>query len=284
MTPTLLDFSRHTELAVEARTIAAVSAIAAPMDVPVLIVGAFARDLHIRTRFGMDPERVTEDIDLALAVRDWQVFDDLRERLIASKEFTGSARTRHTLRHVTGRAVDLVPFSGVETPERRIAWPPNNDFVMDVFGFQEALVAAHHVILPNNIPVKLISLPALAMLKLVTWKARHNYVPGKDAHDLMLIVGNYCALGNADRLWNEFVDWTNEDQFDYDLSGARMLGGDMHALLERYGVERVAGILVEEVDEESPGKLTGAMHPANPVKARNLLAALYRGLLEVQQK
>ena len=229
----------------------------------------------------MDPERVTEDIDLALAVRDWQVFDDLRERLIASKEFTRRPRVPHALRHVTGLAVDLVPFSGVETAERRIAWPPDNDFVMDVFGFQEALAAAHDVNLPDNIPAKLISLPALAMLKLVTWKARHNHTPGKDAHDLMLIAGNYCALGNADRLWDEFAGWTDEDQFDYDLAGARMLGRDMRALLDRHGAERIAAILAEETDEESPGKLTGAMHPANPNKARNLLAALYQGLLEV---
>ena len=57
MKPISLDFSPRTELAIEAHVIAAVSAIAATMDVPVLIVGAFARDLHIRTRFGIEDRK-----------------------------------------------------------------------------------------------------------------------------------------------------------------------------------------------------------------------------------
>lgn len=80
MKPASLDFSRRTELAVEAQAIAAVSAVATPINVPVLIVGAFARDLHIRYRFNRDPNRVTEDIDLAVAVPNWSTFHALRTR------------------------------------------------------------------------------------------------------------------------------------------------------------------------------------------------------------
>lgn len=281
MKPISLDFSPRTELAIEARVIAAVSAIASTMDVPVLIVGAFARDLHIRTRFGMDPGRVTEDVDLAFAVPSWRVFDNLREGLIASNEFTGQPQVRHALQHASGLALDLVPFSGVETAERRIAWPPGNDFVMDVFGFQEALAAAHAITLPGDVPAQLTSLPALTLLKLIAWKERHHRSPGKDAHDLMLIAGNYMALGNAERLWSTFAGWTEEDLFDYDLSGARMLGRDMRDLLEHRSVARVAAILAEESDPESPGRLAGAMRSADPGTALKLLAALRRGFLEV---
>ncbi len=280
MKPISLDFSRRTELAVEAQAIAAVSAVALPMDVSLLIVGAFARDLHVRYRFGKDPERVTEDIDLAVAVPNWSAFHVLREGLITSGQFSGRPAALHALRHASGLAVDLVPFSGVESAERRIAWPPRGEFVMDVFGFQEAQAAAHNINLPGNVPAKLISLPGLAILKLVTWIDRHFNVPLKDAHDLMLIVGEYLALGNADRLWIEFADWTAEESFDYEDAGARMLGRDMRALLDRRGVERIRVILAAETDEESPGTLANAMRPADPDKARKLLAVLHRGLLE----
>ena len=46
------------------------------------------------------------------------------------------------MRHHTGWKVDLVPFGGVESPSRKIAWPSQGERVMDVFGFREALVAA----------------------------------------------------------------------------------------------------------------------------------------------
>ncbi len=206
MKPTSLDFSRRTELAVEAQAIAAVSAVALPMEVPLLIVGAFARDLHVRYRFGKDPQRVTEDVDLAVAVPSWPAFHTLRQGLMASGEFSGQPAVLHSLRHASGLAVDLVPFSGVESAERRIAWPPRGEFVMDVFGFQEAQARAHSIQLPGNVPAKLSSLPALAILKLVTWRDRHFSASRKDAHDLMLIIGEYLALGNEDRLWSEFAN------------------------------------------------------------------------------
>ena len=45
--------------------------------------------------------------------------------------------------------------------------------------------------------------------------------------------------------------------------------------------DRVAAILAEESDPESPGKLAGAMRSAHPGTALKLLAALRRGFLEV---
>ena len=121
MTPISLDFSRRTELSVEAQAIAAVSTFAWTLEIPMLIVGAFARDLHIRHRFGKATGRVTEDIDLALAVPDWPAFHTLRERLIASGQFNARPHVLHSLRHISGLAFDLVPFSGVESLERHIA-------------------------------------------------------------------------------------------------------------------------------------------------------------------
>jgi predicted nucleotidyltransferase len=44
---------------------------------------------------------------------------------------------------------------------------------MDAFGFREALPTALDVLLPHQLGVKVISLPALAMLKLVAWEDRH---------------------------------------------------------------------------------------------------------------
>jgi len=121
MTNTLLDFSLRPELALHARVVAEVEAAAGAVGVTPLIAGAFARDLHLQYGHGIDIQRQTEDIDFALAVPDWAAFAVLHERLIASGAFAGSTTAAHRLRHHSGWPVDLVPFGGVESPERKIA-------------------------------------------------------------------------------------------------------------------------------------------------------------------
>ena len=184
MTNTLLDFSRRPELALHTRVIADVEAAAAALGIAPLIAGAFARDLHLHYAQGVPIQRATQDIDFALAVPDWAAFAALRGRLLQAGLFTESSGAAHRMRHHTGWKVDLVPFGGIESPARTIAWPPLGERVMDVFGFREALAAAQQVLFPGGVQTRVVSLPALALLKLVCWQDRHYQSPRKDASDL----------------------------------------------------------------------------------------------------
>ncbi len=151
---------------------------------------------------------------------------------------------------------------------------------MDVFGFREANAVAWEVVLPGPIRTRLVSLPALALLKIVSWQDRQYESPRKDAHDLLLILRNYLAAGNEPRLWNEFADWTQEDGFDYELAGARMVGHDVRALLDDKGIERVGVLLSQQASSRMPGRLPAQMDPGNPQRARALLEAMLGGLVE----
>lgn len=259
--------------------VADVEAAARPLGIAPLISGAFARDLHLHYGHGIHIQRKTEDIDFALAVPDWAAFDALRERLIASGMFSGSAHTAHRLRHQNGWPVDLVPFGGVELPSRKIAWPPQGNFVMDVFGFREALGSAQPVLLPGNVQTRVVSLAALALLKTVCWQDRHYASPRKDANDLQMILHYYLEAGNEARLWDEFVDWTQDDSFDYELAGPRMLGQDIGRLLDPVGRDQVAAVLLQQVDTGQPGLLPHEMNPREPDRAVAWLEALLHGLL-----
>lgn len=168
MTNTLLDFSLRSELALHTRVVADVEAAAAPVGIAPLIVGAFARDLHLLYRCGVKMQRQTEDLE----------------------------------------------------------------FAMDVFGFREALATAHPVPLPGQVHTRLVSLPALTVLKIMCWQDRHYQSPRKDAHDLQMILRHYLAADNESRLYGDFVDWTQSDDFDYELAGPRMLGYDIRQLLD----------------------------------------------------
>jgi predicted nucleotidyltransferase len=151
---------------------------------------------------------------------------------------------------------------------------------MDVFGFQEAHSTAHEVILPGPALTQVVSLPALALLKVICWHDRHYRSPGKDAHDLQLILRNYLLAGNEARLWDEFADWTQGDTFDYQIAGARMLGHDMSRLLDEAGINRVGRLLFEQADPDAPGVLPREMNPHDPDRARDLLSAMLGGILE----
>ena len=280
MTTVLLDFSQRPELALYASAVADVEAVAAPLGIAPLIAGAFARDLHLLYSHGIAVQRQTEDLDLAFALPDWPAFETLKKRLTASGAFRPSANAAHRLRHRTDLPVDFVPFGNVETRERKIAWPPRGEVVMDVFGFREALVTAHEVLLPGNARTKVVSLPGLALLKIVCWQDRHYASPRKDAHDLQLILQNYLRAGNEQRLWDEFRHWTDEEAFQYELAGARMLGLDVGVLLDDSGIDRVAGVLSEQADAANPGLLPGEMNVYEPDRARALLEAMLSGIRE----
>ena len=161
MTPTLLDFSLRPELGLHARVVADVEAVAAPMGIDTVITGAFARDLHLLYRYGIDMQRQTEDIDFGLAVSDWAAFDALRERLNATGVFPAPTTVAHRLRHHNGLPVDLVPFGSIEARDRTIAWPPRGDVVMNVFGFCGALATAHSIVLPGNVQSRVCPCPDL---------------------------------------------------------------------------------------------------------------------------
>jgi predicted nucleotidyltransferase len=279
MTNTLLDFSLRPELALHARVVADIEAAALPMGIAPLIAGAFARDLHLQYRCGISIQRQTEDIDFALAVPDWAAFEALSQRLISSDAFHSSATAAHRLRHRNGWPVDLVPFGGVESADRKIAWPPRGDVVMDVFGFREALADAHSVLMPGGVQTRVVSLPALVLLKIVCWQDRHYASPRKDAHDLQMMLRHYLAAGNEARLWDEFSAWTQDDDFDYELSGPRMLGHDIRRLLDIKGLAQVVQVLQEQADSSKPGLLPHEMNPGNPDRAVAWLEALLRGLL-----
>lgn len=277
MTNTSLDFSRRRELTLYARVIADVQDVAGTLRVPTMITGAFARDLHIYYAHGINTVRETEDVDFALAVPDWKSFADLKHRLIETGRFRDSPGARQRLRHTSDLPVDLVPFGGVETASRHLDWPPGGDIRMDVFGFREVVASAWRIRLPEGVEASVVSLSALALLKIVAWQDRHYRMPMKDAHDLMLIAANYLDLGNQDRLWDEFQAWTEEDDFDTNRAGARMLGVDIAKLLDEDGRERVAAILAEQADTDTPGLLPREMCSWNEERARALLEQMLKG-------
>ena len=164
MTAISLDLSKKNELRWLSGLVRQVAAAAG--DVPFFITGATARGLILQYGYEIEAARKTQDVDFAFMVETWPAFEALRSRLLATGEFAAAPGNAHRLLCNTGMLVDLVPFGAIERPDRTIAWPPNGSVVMNVFGFKEALAATISVLLPKRITTQIVSLPALALLKI----------------------------------------------------------------------------------------------------------------------
>lgn len=248
-----------------------------------LVVGALARDLWLHYGHDIEIKRATEDVDFALAV-DWQGFSQARDALVASGLFEPLRNVAHKLRHGKFGWIDLIPFGAVERADGTIAWPPSGDEVMEVLGYTEAHAAAIPVSLPHNQMVQAVSLPMLAILKVLAWKDRHRATQGKDAADLALIMRRYLEVGNLDRLYADFA-YVIKDDFDFEPTGAWLLGRDARAQLIEHSarIDRMIGaldaVLAPELAADGAQTLALQLNPTTPDDALKLLSAFHRGLL-----
>lgn len=150
------------------------------------VIGATARDIIIR-QLDTASGRKTRDLDVAIAIPDWSVFEEIKERLI-SDGFTKS-KHMHQRFYYREYELDIVPF-GVAKEDDNIYWPPEEDIAMSVKGFNEALSECITVNIDDEFDIKIASLHGLFILKLNAWLDR-NIKTSKDAEDMSFILSNY---------------------------------------------------------------------------------------------
>ena len=128
----------------------------------------------------------------------------------------------------TGRsiAVDLVPFGGVERPQFTIAWPPDADAHLNVFGYGDALASAVEVALDDGLQVRVASLPGQALLKISAWRDRRFLTDARDARDLLTLVRSYETAGNHARVYEQDPEVCADLGWEPELMGANLKEAD----------------------------------------------------------
>lgn len=200
------------------------------------IIGATARDILMTHIFGIHAGRATRDVDFAIALENWNQFDIVKQAFVDSGDFQQAGGGAHRLyyRHRefgTAYPMDLLPFGGIEGASHNIAWPPDMAVVMNVAGYAEALTSAVQVNVGNGLVVNVVSIPALAALKLLAWNDR-GLVDNKDAQDLFFLLKHYHEAGNSDRLYEEAFSLLENCGHDLELAGAALLGFDTRRIVE----------------------------------------------------
>lgn len=228
--------STEPDLVVAGQVLARVDAIAREVGVDYLVVGATARTILSVGLVGRPPQRATRDIDVAVAVASWADF----ERLATKLERRG--RSPHSFL-VEGVEVDVVPYGGIESEDRTILWP--DDHRMNVRGISEAVDSAETVLLPGGLATRVPSIPALALLKLLTWWDRRASTT-RDAIDLATMIDWYSSGTYLDRLYDNEMDVLARHDFDPASAGAWLLGSHMAGLLDDAGVAALLRIVEDD--------------------------------------
>ena len=117
----------------------------------------------------------------------------------------------------------MVPFDGIEQ-NGEIAWPATGDFVMNVTGYMDAYRSALEVEIEPGFCTKVVSLPAMAVLKVLA----RNDRPEREKHasDVLLLLLNYYQAGQFDRTYDEAADLLEVHDYDLEIAGAALLARD----------------------------------------------------------
>ena len=182
-----------------------------------------------------------------------------------------------------GYPLDLLPFGGIEQRPNQIAWPPDLSIIMNVAGYREALAAAVEVEVHPGLVVHVASLAGLAILKLFAWADRGAANP-KDALDFAVLLGQYSAAGNEDRLFTEELGLLEGLGYNMDLAGPRLLGKDAARLATRETRNKLLALLddAERLDRLVTDLARAFRGAGDPIaKAEASVAQFKTGLQEI---
>ncbi|HAU1322090.1 TPA: hypothetical protein F8R96_14285 [Legionella pneumophila] len=202
-----------------------INKIARDNDSSYFLIGAKARDMLL-DYFGKKAElRKTLDTDIALCCRNWQEFYKIKNAFVNGSDFTVDEKFEPRIISTKYGCLDIVPFGEINEHDSNLKWPPDYDINLSLIGFEDTFKHAIDITI-RDITIKVASPLGFALLKLFAWVDRKAQ---KDASDFAYIIANYFDLGNENRLYEENQDLLDEN-FDYTLSGCRLLGRDLNNL------------------------------------------------------
>ncbi len=264
-----------------------VAKAAGELNLDWMVTGAAGRVMLLEGIYGLPHGRATQDVDLGVMVASWEQYQALVAHLLKDTRFQSDPKQRQRLLYGNYGMLDLVPFGGIESGDRVIHWPPDNDFAMSVIGFQEAFGETIDVVL-DGLTVPVVSPVGLMLLKLVAWKERHYAQPRKDAADLAYILRHFSTILTEKDLFGEHFAVMEATEFDIDLATSQVLGQKIASLAVKDTRDYVLSLLDSELQQETDSRLVQEVAEylggAGTERAYELLRSLMTGFIEIVQQ
>ncbi|WP_313600149.1 nucleotidyl transferase AbiEii/AbiGii toxin family protein [Epilithonimonas vandammei] len=227
------------------------------------LIGAVARDIILELNQEKS-QRVTMDLDIAIAVDHWEDFENLSEDIIALPNFTKDAQQQQRFLYKEKFQVDIVPYGGIKDQNDKIYWPPDKSFAMSVIGFEEAEQNLLTIKLDEEITFDIVSLEGVFLLKLFAWKDRFHKT-SKDAEDIGFILNNYLNINrniSFDEPYNKVYDL---DDYTDLRAGAMILGMKLNEMLAQSPTvkTKVSALLTEDIERAENSKLLNQITETN---------------------
>lgn len=210
------------------------------------IIGATARDIILSGIHKQATARRRLDLDIAIAIKEWDKFEQISNELSAIEGFHKSEKQKQLFWYKKYFRLDIVPFGEVAKADQNIYWPPEEEFAMSVVGFTEVANTALDVSIDNEFTVKVASLPGIFILKLAAFNDR-KLKTNKDADDLAFIIENYLTV-NEERAALKHFDIYEKDNFNIYIAGATLLGRDIKSILG--GNKETINTFIQILDDE----------------------------------
>ena len=223
------------------------------MDKEFYVIGATARDIVMQQLLDTESKRRTRDLDIAIAIPDWDTFEQVKQSLIVD----GFEKSRDMQqRFYYGEyELDIVPYGVVAKDDDNIYWPPEEVVAMSVKGFDEVLSEAITVSIDDDFKIKIASLHGLFLLKFNAWLDR-NAKTSKDAEDMSFIFSNYFLANLEREIHQEVYDWENFDDY---IVGGYWLAYDIVALLNKEQLCYYKNVIEGELAKEEESRLLNHM-------------------------
>lgn len=209
------------------------------LEVPLLMIGAGARLLVCDLRYNISG-RSTKDWDFAIKIATWDRYDIFCTELTQGNPpiFRATSVSHRFIHLATGTELDIVPFGPIGEPDQEITWPNGNQ--MSVLGLEEALIHAEDLLI-DDLLIKVVTPPALIVLKLIAWSERRVL---KDLEDIAFILQHH----QDDRIYSLLADELAEGHIDFEVAANILLGRDIQSIFTPQTLAKAVVILRSIVD------------------------------------
>jgi predicted nucleotidyltransferase len=220
-----------------------------PKGISFFVIGAMARDINMQIH-NEQSGRLTEDLDIALTVDNWEQWEKLKEDITTLENFTKDKQQPQRFLYRQSYQLDIVPYGAIRREDNKIYWPPDERFAMSVLGYDPADQSLTEVLIDGEVKFKVAALDAICMLKLIAWQDRHHKT-NKDAEDIGFILMNYLQL-HEERAVNYYDTVYRDENDTIPKRSASLLGIDLSHLLSAHQTEKLTLLAVLDTAIEDP--------------------------------
>jgi predicted nucleotidyltransferase len=233
------------------------------INIKFFVIGATARDIMLSIH-GEKARRATHDLDIAIAISNWDEFKTIEEGIVKIEGFEKDNSQKQKFIYKKDFELNIVPFGDIMKEGDKVFWPPDEQIAMSVLGFAEVNKATLKIEIDKDVSINIAPLAGVFILKIVAWADR-NFKTNKDADDIAFIINNYLGINEQRAVEKYYEEIYLDKSFSIETAGAKLLAIDINEILKSATEtkEKIITIIETEIDNQEESRLINQMIETN---------------------